>query len=54
MFIKREFRFESVIFADESEGGVPGPAARIPGKRGPGRPRVAGRKVKKTGNLIFF
>lgn len=47
-------KFEGVIFADESEGGVPVSAAGLPGKRRPGRPRLPGRKGKKTGNFIFL
>lgn len=34
--------------SDESEGGVPVSAANLPGKRRPGRPRLPGRKGKKT------
>jgi len=44
-------KFERVIFADESEGGIPVPVA---GKRRPGRPRLPGRKGKKTGNFTFL
>ncbi|GFG36446.1 hypothetical protein Cfor_11880, partial [Coptotermes formosanus] len=34
--------------SDESEGGVPVSAPSLPGKRRPGRPRLPGRKGKKT------
>jgi len=34
--------------SDESEGGVAVPTAGLPGKRRPGRPRLPGRKGKKT------
>jgi hypothetical protein len=54
MFIKREMKSERVIFADESEGGVAVPTAGLPGKRRPGRPRLPGRKGKKTGNYTFL
>ena len=53
MFIKSEMKSERVIFADESEGGIPVPTAELPGKRRPGRPRIPGRKGKKTGNFTF-
>jgi hypothetical protein len=48
VYIKREMKFERVIFADEF--GVPVPSA---GKRRHGRPRLPGRRGKKTGNFTF-
>jgi hypothetical protein len=53
VFIKREMKFESIIFSDESEGGIAVPTAGLPSKRRPGRPRLPGRKGKKTGNYTF-
>jgi hypothetical protein len=53
VFIEREMRFERDIFADESEGGVAVPAAGLPGKRRPGRPRLSGRRGKKTGKFTL-
>lgn len=41
-------RSENHQSSDESEGGIPVPAAALPGKRRPGRPRLPGRKGKKT------